>query len=115
VLGCVCVEAQGLMYDVYICVLPKQEKVVPDISPIPWFQQKVYLMCLLIQLSDIDTLVHFVILPNESKGMNNQCEKYSTVSVKSKLLHFTLYTILHGGRNNLYFRFKKEEIISIHS
>ena len=39
---CVCVEAQGLMYDVYICVLPKQEKVVPDISPIPWFQQ-VYL------------------------------------------------------------------------
>ena len=42
VLGCVCVEAQGLMYDVYICVLPKQEKVVPDISPIPWFQQ-VYL------------------------------------------------------------------------
>jgi len=26
------------MYDVYICVLPKQEKVVPDISPIPWFQ-----------------------------------------------------------------------------
>jgi len=39
VLGCVCVEAQGLMYDVYICVLPKQEKEVPDISPIPWFQQ----------------------------------------------------------------------------
>jgi len=38
VLGCVCVEAQGLMYDVYICVLPKQEKEVPDISPIPWFQ-----------------------------------------------------------------------------
>ena len=38
-LGCVCVEAQGLMYDVYICVLPKQEKEVPDISPIPWFQQ----------------------------------------------------------------------------
>ena len=41
VLGCVCVEAQGLMYDVYICVLPKQEKVVPDISPIPWFQHGV--------------------------------------------------------------------------
>lgn len=40
-LGCVCVEAQGLMYDVYICVLPKQEKVVPDISPIPWFQHGV--------------------------------------------------------------------------
>jgi len=29
------------MYDVYICVLPKQEKVVPDISPIPWFQHGV--------------------------------------------------------------------------
>jgi hypothetical protein len=32
-------------------------------------------MCLLIQLSDIVTLVHFVILPNESKGMNDQCEE----------------------------------------
>ena len=41
-MGCVCVEAQGLMYDVYICVLPKQEKEVPDISPIPWFQHFIY-------------------------------------------------------------------------